>query len=1137
MPRSCFLSTFAENPVSKSLRRIVLLCVFVLVAYALSSGQGTISAVYVPTSIAAGGGAGTTGFPYAVFVQIQGWTACASGQAYLKLYSGTNNEYMWTGTAWSNATAFSSSYQPVVNIDASGNWSGWIYAKHNDALGSAASVRAAMVGATGTRLTTAQSTFSILSTLSGGNGGWIFRNSSTAQNKCILACSGGAVVGTYRAEDNAIAEGYAYSPGGFKIAVPAGAIDSLVALNDDGSRDQSYVGPWIVTAGLETDASVEGGQTGRGSAAVSPSTLSGGIPHAVTISIKGDTSGTISSVRVRVPSGWRWGRTDADVSVSGPGTPVAAVAGDTILLVGLALAAEDSATILIPNIMPHDSTGIYVFWTEIGTSSSDLAPLSSHPVVFVYSTPIPISEVKKNDSNGVPLLTNQLVTVRGIVTVAGQFGTPSYIEDNTGGLAVYGSAFSAAVAMGDEVIVTGLVQPFRGLTEIVNPMLNALASIGNDVTPALVTALQLAGDGQNGVEEFEGRLVRVDGASVSGSGSWAGNTNYTLTDPSGFTQLRIDDATDLVGAPVPASSIDVIGVVGQFMSTSPYIGGYQLMPRSKADIIASGPLFATVPVEKVIMPTSLTIVWQTLNNGTTGTRYGKTPALELGPVPGDDSARTEHSLTLSGLDPATVYYIGAFSASGTDTSFASTLIASSASPAKTTGVVNAYFNTSVRTDLAWFQPANGNQDLVTRLVTRINSAQRSVDAALYSLSGYPGPGADLAYALVAATNRGVKVRVICENDNSNTTPFGMLRSAGVPVITDQFDLVNAGAGLMHNKFFVIDGRGGAPDSVWVWTGSWNPTDPGTNADYQNSVELQDAALAGAYTLEFNEMWGSSSDTPNQSASRFGARKTDNTPHRFVIGGRNVECYFSPSDRTTSHIVATVNAAKHSVAVGTMTLTRTDIANALIAEKNAASKVRVILDNNSDTGTQYGTLFSAGVDVRLKSGSSYIFHHKYAVMDGEQPAWDAVVVTGSHNWSSSAENSNNENTVIIHDGNIANQYLQEFAARYYQYGGGDTIYVGVQQQGASVPAAYALDQNYPNPFNPKTAVSSRLPVASQVRLIVYDILGREIAVLVNERRAAGTYRDTFDGSGLSSGVYIYRLTAGPFVQTRRMLLIK
>jgi len=81
---------------------------------------------------------------------------------------------------------------------------------------------------------------------------------------------------------------------------------------------------------------------------------------------------------------------------------------------------------------------------------------------------------------------------------------------------------------------------------------------------------------------------------------------------------------------------------------------------------------------------------------------------------------------------------------------------------------------------------------------------------------------------------------------------------------------------------VIDYRGGTADSVWITTGSWNPTDPGTNDDRQNLVVIQDVALAGAYTLEFEEMWGSNTDIANSQNSRFGSRKLNNTPHNFVM---------------------------------------------------------------------------------------------------------------------------------------------------------------------------------------------------------------------------------------------------------------
>ncbi len=88
-----------------------------------------------------------------------------------------------------------------------------------------------------------------------------------------------------------------------------------------------------------------------------------------------------------------------------------------------------------------------------------------------------------------------------------------------------------------------------------------------------------------------------------------------------------------------------------------------------------------------------------------------------------------------------------------------------------------------------------------------------------------------------------------------------------------------------------------------------------------------------------------------------------------------------------------------------------------------------------------------------------------------------------------------------------------------------------------PQTYALNQNYPNPFNPTTLISYQLPVANRVRLVVYDILGREVSVLVDGRKEAGVHTVKFDGLNLSSGVYLCRLQAGDFVQIRKLALVK
>jgi hypothetical protein len=88
-----------------------------------------------------------------------------------------------------------------------------------------------------------------------------------------------------------------------------------------------------------------------------------------------------------------------------------------------------------------------------------------------------------------------------------------------------------------------------------------------------------------------------------------------------------------------------------------------------------------------------------------------------------------------------------------------------------------------------------------------------------------------------------------------------------------------------------------------------------------------------------------------------------------------------------------------------------------------------------------------------------------------------------------------------------------------------------------PTQFTLEQNYPNPFNPSTTVKYELPKASHVSLTVYDVLGREVSSLVNERMEAGVHEVKFDGSNLASGVYFYRLQAGDYVTTKKLLLMK
>jgi len=90
---------------------------------------------------------------------------------------------------------------------------------------------------------------------------------------------------------------------------------------------------------------------------------------------------------------------------------------------------------------------------------------------------------------------------------------------------------------------------------------------------------------------------------------------------------------------------------------------------------------------------------------------------------------------------------------------------------------------------------------------------------------------------------------------------------------------------------------------------------------------------------------------------------------------------------------------------------------------------------------------------------------------------------------------------------------------------------------SMPTEFSLSQNYPNPFNPATRINYSLPYKSLVQIKLYDVLGNEVATIVNEEKPAGIYEVEFDGGRLSSGVYFYQLSAANFIETKKMILLR
>ena len=112
-----------------------------------------------------------------------------------------------------------------------------------------------------------------------------------------------------------------------------------------------------------------------------------------------------------------------------------------------------------------------------------------------------------------------------------------------------------------------------------------------------------------------------------------------------------------------------------------------------------------------------------------------------------------------------------------------------------------------------------------------------------------------------------------------------------------------------------------------------------------------------------------------------------------------------------------------------------------------------------------------------------------------------------------------------------------------YGGGvyrrplADVIAGVSTPVSNAALPFRLEQNYPNPFNPATSIRYSLPGRSHVTLTVFTVLGQQVATLVNENQEAGSHEIRFDGSGLATGVYFYRIQAGGFVRTKRLLLLR
>lgn len=306
------------------------------------------------------------------------------------------------------------------------------------------------------------------------------------------------------------------------------------------------------------------------------------------------------------------------------------------------------------------------------------------------------------------------------------------------------------------------------------------------------------------------------------------------------------------------------------------------------------------------------------------------------------------------------------------------------------GWYELYFTDPVHSDAHSYR---GGPD--RELAEAINNARLSVDLAVYSMSLW-----SIQDALLDAHHRGVDVRIVMESGNMDRDVPQELLEAGIPIIGDRR------AGLMHDKFVIID-------RSELWVGSMNFTVGGGYEDNNNLMRFYSQKLIENYQTEFDEMFVD---------DHFGKDTVADTPNPSTyVNGTLIETYFSPDDGVQDVIIEQINNAEESIFFMAFSFTSDPISEAIQARAEDGIVVAGVMDEtqiNSNQGGEYDTFAQAGFDVR-KDGIEGLMHHKVFIID------ERIVITGSYNFSLSAEERNDENILVIYNSEIAEEFLKEF----------------------------------------------------------------------------------------------------------------
>lgn len=312
-----------------------------------------------------------------------------------------------------------------------------------------------------------------------------------------------------------------------------------------------------------------------------------------------------------------------------------------------------------------------------------------------------------------------------------------------------------------------------------------------------------------------------------------------------------------------------------------------------------------------------------------------------------------------------------------------------------TSVPKATPPTEIYYEIYFTDPTNPDDRSVEQaLIQKIDASKKSIDLAVFEFDIE-----EVARAIIRAKDRGVKVRVVYDNEYSDKDKqMGELKSESIPTVPD-----NRSA-LMHNKFFIFD-------DDCVWTGSFNISNNASRRNNENAIYFCSLEAVANYSTEFSEMYN----------GQFGKTSPSNTPYPvFTLNGFSVENCFAAEDGCMKKVIRAVENAKNSIHFMSLSFTADDLADTMIASANKGVIVEGVFESRgADTdSSECGRLLNKGYDIRL-DGNPGTFHHKVIIVDGR------FVIFGSFNFTSSADKNNDENLLIWYDPGLASAFEQQY----------------------------------------------------------------------------------------------------------------